>query len=130
MPLRSAHDGRQHVSTLLLLTPSTQSSTGVLPALGLLQHTVKVIPPDAARLVHAPPHDVILIDGRRELTQVRALTRMLHTVGTEAPVLLIVNEGGLSAVAADWGMDDVLLDTAGPGEVEARLRLSAGRGTP
>jgi len=30
-------------------------------------------------------------------------------------------------VTADWGIDDVMLDTAGPGEVEARLRLAMGR---
>jgi DNA-binding response OmpR family regulator len=33
----------------------------------------------------------------------------------------------MAAVAADWGSDDVLLDSAGPAEVEARLRLAAGR---
>ena len=29
-----------------------------------------------------------------------------------------------SAVKAEWGVDDVVLDTAGPAEVEARLRLA------
>ena len=38
-----------------------------------------------------------------------------------------MTEGGLAAVTADWGVDDVLLDTAGPAEVEARLRLAIGR---
>ena len=38
-----------------------------------------------------------------------------------------MTEGGLAAVTADWGIDDVLLDTAGPAEVEARLRLAMGR---
>ena len=33
------------------------------------------------------------------------------------------------ASRADWGVDDVLLDTAGPAEVEARLRLAVGRTT-
>ena len=28
---------------------------------------------------------------------------------------------------SDWGIDDVILDTAGPAEVEARLRLALGR---
>lgn len=41
--------------------------------------------------------------------------------------MLVVTEGGLAAVTADWGIDDVLLDTAGPAEVEARLRLAMGR---
>jgi DNA-binding response OmpR family regulator len=40
---------------------------------------------------------------------------------------VITTEGGLAAVNADWGVDDVLLETAGPAEVEARLRLSVGR---
>ena len=30
-------------------------------------------------------------------------------------------------VTSDWGIDDVVLDTAGPAEVEARLRLAIGR---
>jgi DNA-binding response OmpR family regulator len=43
------------------------------------------------------------------------------------PVLLVVTEGGLAVVAADWGMDDVLLDDAGPAEIDARLRVALGR---
>ena len=33
----------------------------------------------------------------------------------------------MAAVAADWGADDILLDTCGPAELDARLRLAAGR---
>jgi DNA-binding winged helix-turn-helix (wHTH) protein len=40
---------------------------------------------------------------------------------------VVVTEGGLAAVSADWGMDDVLLHTAGPAEVDARLRVGIGR---
>jgi len=39
----------------------------------------------------------------------------------------VVDEGGLVAVNAEWGVDDVLLPTAGPAEVDARLRLTLGR---
>ena len=39
---------------------------------------------------------------------------------------VLVNRG-LAVVAADWGMDDVLLHTCGPAELEARIRLSIGR---
>ena len=42
-------------------------------------------------------------------------------------MVLIVTEGGLAAVAVDWGFDDVVLTTAGPAEVEARLRLAIAR---
>jgi DNA-binding response OmpR family regulator len=43
------------------------------------------------------------------------------------PLLLIVTEGGLTAVSPEWGVDDVVLVTAGPAEVDARIRLAAGR---
>jgi DNA-binding response OmpR family regulator len=42
-------------------------------------------------------------------------------------LLLIITEGGLAAVQNDWGMDDILLDTAGPAEIEARLRINSSR---
>ena len=47
--------------------------------------------------------------------------------GSTTPLLAVVTEGGLAAVTHDWGVDDVVLDTAGPAEVEARLRLAIGR---
>jgi hypothetical protein len=43
------------------------------------------------------------------------------------PLMAVVSESGLVAVHADWGLDDVLLASAGPAEVEARLRLAVGR---
>lgn len=113
------------MSTLLLLTPGTQPSADILPALALLPHTVKVLPPEVGALVDAPPHDVVLVDGRSELTQVRTLTRMLRTTGVLTPLVLILTEGGLPVVQPDWGIDDIVLTTAGPAEVDARLRLGA-----
>jgi DNA-binding response OmpR family regulator len=115
------------VASLLLLTNALMPSTEVLPALGLLLHNVRVAPAEASALVDAPPADVLLVDGRRDLPSVRGLCRLLRTTGLDCPLVLITTEGGLAAVTADWGIDDVLLDTAGPAEVEARLRLAMGR---
>ena len=115
------------MSTLLLLTSALQSSVEVLPALGLLSHQVKILPAEGSALLEAPDSDLVLIDGRKELAHARDLCRLIRTTGSDQPVLLIVTEGGLSVVAVDWGMDDVLLVTAGPAEVEARLRLAIGR---
>jgi len=115
------------VSRLLLLTRSTQSSVEVLPALALLPHQVKVIPAEASALIDAPRADAVLVDGRHDLAQVRSLTRVIRTTGVECPLLLILTEGGLAVAASDWGMDDVILTTAGPAELEARLRLAIGR---
>ncbi|MFD1859338.1 DNA-binding response regulator [Aeromicrobium camelliae] len=115
------------MSHLLLLTKSTQSSVEVLPALALLPHHVKILPAEASALIDAPQADAVLVDGRHDLAQVRSLTRVLRTTGIECPLILILTEGGLAVAAADWGMDDVILVTAGPAELEARLRLGVGR---
>ncbi|MET0766856.1 MAG: response regulator transcription factor, partial [Aeromicrobium sp.] len=71
--------------------------------------------------------DAVLVDGRNDLAQVRSLTRVIRTTGVECPLILILTEGGLAVAASDWGMDDVILTTAGPAELEARLRLGIGR---
>jgi DNA-binding response OmpR family regulator len=115
------------MSTLLLLTSALQPSAEVLPALALMSHQVRILPAEGSALLDAPESDLVLVDGRQELAHARDLCRLIRTTGSDAPLLLIVTEGGLSVVAADWGMDDVLLCTAGPAEVEARLRLAIGR---
>ena len=115
------------MSRLLLMTASLGPSGDVLPALGLLAHHVRVLPAEASALLDAPPADALLVDGRRDLAHIRALTRLIRQTGVDCPVILITTEGGLAAVNAEWGIDDVLLDAAGPAEVEARLRLAIGR---
>ncbi|MBA2445421.1 MAG: response regulator transcription factor [Nocardioidaceae bacterium] len=115
------------MSHLLLLTDSSEASAEILPALGLLPHHVKIIPAEPTLLLEAPRCDAILVDGRHELVSVRSLCRLMRTTGVNVAVLLVVTEGGLAVVAADWGADDIVLTTAGPAEFEARLRLAQGR---
>ena len=111
---------------LLLLTNALAPSAEVLPALALLSHHVHILPAEPAALVDSPPADVLLVDARRELAAARSLCRMLRATGVSVPLLAILTEGGLAGLTAEWGVDDVLLDTAGPAEVEARLRLAIG----
>jgi DNA-binding response OmpR family regulator len=115
------------MSRLLLMTASLGPSGDVLPSLGLLAHHVRVLPAEAAALIDAPRSDALLVDGRRDLAHIRALTRLIRQTGVDCPVLLITTEGGLAAVNAEWGIDDVVLESAGPAELEARLRLAIGR---
>ena len=112
---------------LVLLTGAVQPTTEVLPALGLLPHSVTVLPLDAGRLVEHAPGDVILIDARRDLAGARSFTRVLAALDGNTPVLAVLTEGGLIALSADWTIDDVILDTAGPAELDARLRLAVDR---
>ena len=112
------------MAKLLLLTNSRNSSAEVLPSLSLLQHQVKILPAEVSVLLDAPSIDLLIIDGRRDLGAVKNLTRLLNTTGVGAPIILVTTEGGLAAIAADWAIDDVILDTAGPAEVDARIRLA------
>lgn len=115
------------MSRLLLMTTSLGPSGDVLPSLGLLAHHVRVLPAEASALLNAPRADALLVDGRRDLAHIRSLTRLIRQTGVDCPVLLITTEGGLAAVSAEWGIDDVILEAAGPAEIEARLRLAIGR---
>ena len=115
------------MSSVLLMTDAVEPSDHVLPALGLLSHQVRVLPAEAAALIDAPAGDLLLVDGRRDLPGARSLCRVLRATGSDLPVILIISEGGLAAVSPDWGVDDILLEAAGPGEVEARFRLALGR---
>jgi len=115
------------MARLLLLTNSTGASAEVLPALSLLQHSVKILPAVASVLVDIPEVDVLFIDARRDLSAAKSLTKLIKTTGVGCPILLISTEGGLSAMSADWGFDDVILDSAGPAEVDARIRVAIGK---
>ncbi|WP_172978338.1 response regulator transcription factor [Microbacterium sp. SYP-A9085] len=106
----------------------SSASDPALPSLELLAHRVRTIPADPAELVSAPPADLLVLDARTDLVAAKSLCRVLTATGLEAPLLLVVTEGGMAAVGADWGISDVLLTTAGPAETEARIRLAVGRG--
>ena len=100
------------MARLLLLTNALAPSAEVLPALGLLSHTVRILPAEATALVDSPDCDVVLVDARRELASARSLCRVLRTTGIGTPLLAVLTEGGLAGLTAEWGLDDVLLDTA------------------
>jgi DNA-binding response OmpR family regulator len=111
---------------ILLLTAATGTNS-VLPALDLLPHTLRTAPRDVRALLAGSSPDVVIVDARTELAEARATCRMLHATGLGVPLIAVVTESGLVALNADWGTDDVILETAGPAETEARLRLATGR---
>lgn len=110
-----------------LLVLSSTPHGAVLPALDLLNHHVRRIPAEPAALVSAPHADLVFVDAHSDLAGAKSLCRILATTGLGAPLILVVTEGGLAAVSIDWGVDDVILVTAGPAEVDARVRLAIGR---
>jgi DNA-binding response OmpR family regulator len=113
---------------ILLLTPLRAAEPAeVLPALDLLPHSVRIAPRDVRALVSSANPQAVLVDARSELAEARATCRLLQATGLGVPLLAVVTEAGLITLNADWGVDDVVLATAGPAEVEARLRLASGR---
>lgn len=115
------------MAQLLLLTNALAPSAEVLPALGLLSHHVRILPAEPTALIEAPPAEAVLVDARRELAMARSLCRVIRTTGLSVPLFAVLTEGGLAGLTPEWGIDDVFLDTAGPAEVEARLRLAIAR---
>src|SRR3954462_13176215 len=112
---------------LVLMTSARQATTEGLPALGLLGHQVRVVAPELSSLLDGDAGDVVLVDARHDLIQARTLCGLLSSTGVASSLVAVLSEGGLVALSADWGVDDILLDTAGPAEVDARLKWASSR---
>jgi len=115
------------MAKILILSNASGGSADLLPALALLQHEVRILPAEVSVLVDAPITDCIFIDARRDLPNTKAFTKLITATGVSTPIIVITTEGGLSAINADWGIADVILDTAGPAEVDARIRIVIGK---
>jgi DNA-binding response OmpR family regulator len=115
------------MAKILMLTNSLGASADVLPALGLLQHDVRILPAEVSVLIDAPIADCIFVDARRDLPNTKAFTKLITTTGVSTPIVVITTEGGLSAINSDWQIADVILDTAGPAEIDARIRIVIGK---
>lgn len=62
-----------------------------------------------------------IVDARHDLAAARGLCRLLGTTGASVPVVAVVESGGgLVAVSVDWGIDEILLPSTGPAEIDAR----------
>lgn len=113
------------MAQLLILTASADSE--VLPALHLLSHRFRVIAAEPASLVNAPSADLIFLDARRDLAAAKSLAKILHTTGLSTPLIVVVTEGGLAGISGEWGVSDIILESAGPAEIDARIRLTIAR---
>lgn len=100
-------------------TPAERS----LPVLALLPHEITGVAADTDALTESARADLVVLDGRRDLPGARMMARLFGSSGSTVPILLVLTESGLAALSADWGLSDVVLDTAGPAEFEARIRL-------
>lgn len=111
---------------VVLLTD--ESDAEVLPALTLLNFDLSVFKPSSTEILRAAEKSALLIlDARSNLSSVRTLSQNLKKLFPDVPLLLVVTEGGFTAVHSDWRADDMLLNSASPAEISARFRLAAER---
>jgi len=110
-----------------LLVLSAAADGDMLPALGLLSHRVRTIPAEPAALINAPTSDLIFLDARKDLAGAKSLAKILQTTGLTTPLIVVVTEGGLAGISPEWGADDIILESAGPAEIDARVRLNIAR---
>lgn len=115
------------MTNLILVTNARGNSIDILPALSLLNHQVKIMPAEPSALINAPICDAVLVDARKDLPAAKSLCRLIRTTGITDPLIAITTEGGLIAITSDWGIDEVILENAGPAEVDARIRLVISR---
>lgn len=116
---------------IVLLSDSAVEGSDVAPSLGLLTHGLTVLPLSAAAPVvssHSP--DVVMVDARDQLVAARNCAQLLKGTGLATPLMMVLTEGGLAAVSAQWMVNDIMLASAGPAELEARLRLLVTHSAP
>ncbi len=110
---------------MALLTPggSDGAVLRVLPALDLLPHRVRIEALDAGALLRGPEPEIVLVDAIADMVAARATLRIIQAMGSWNAVIGVFVEAGLSVVDDQWPLNDILLCTSGPAEVEARFRL-------
>lgn len=118
------------MAQVLLLSPTADDYAHILPGLSLLPHDTGQLPLEASQVLARPEPDLIVIDARQELSSARMCCRTLRAAGSRTPILVIMAEGGFIALDHQWGCDDVVLPTAGPAEIDARIRLLTSRTEP
>ncbi|WP_420174208.1 winged helix-turn-helix transcriptional regulator [Luteococcus sp. OSA5] len=94
---------------------------GLPAAFTLLDHTVTEVPEGQWQVPATA--DVVLVDARTDLAGARETCQHLQAHDCHPPVLLLVDAQALGIIGQGWGITDFVVDTALPGEVEARIRL-------
>ena len=68
--------------------------------------------------------DVIAADACRDLSVAPTIAEVVAKKRITAPVIVVLSESGLATASTKWNVADIVLTTAGPAEVDARLRVA------
>lgn len=114
----------QAATSTLPTAAAAMSTDGNPAALRFLPHTVHHSSLDGATLLRAPACDVVIFDATYDLAKTGTVVGYLRTLAITAPVIIVLSDSGLAAANAEWGAADIILATAGPAEIDARLKLA------
>jgi DNA-binding response OmpR family regulator len=112
------------VTDVLLLSDTDENPDLILPALALLRPTIRVSACATSTGYALDRAHIVMVDGRGDLVTARRVCRALRSDAFSHALVAVVTEGGMAGVGGDWRLDDVLVTTATPAEVEMRLRLA------
>lgn len=108
---------------IALLTNAT-SVAEVLPPLALLPHETVILPPDATSSRQLDDVELAVIDVTgSDLLGARELCRTVAAAHPDMPVAVAIAETSLIALDSSWAVDEFLLASATPVEIDARFRL-------
>jgi DNA-binding response OmpR family regulator len=108
----------------LLVLTSSRFAPEVLPALELLPHSSRAIPPTVADYLAQPRCDAVLVDGRVQPFFACELTAQLLATGRPEPVIGVISAEVAWDLSSHCAVVQLVMCDAGPAEVEARLRLA------
>jgi DNA-binding response OmpR family regulator len=115
------------LAELACLTGRSGGAAETLPAVELLAHSISDLPLHADSVAAVTDYELLLVDATRDLAAAQGVCRALRAADHEAAILVVMPEAGLAGLQPDWGASDFVLATAGPAEVETRIRLLAHR---
>ena len=96
----------------------------VLPHLALLPHETVILPPDATSSRQLDDVELAVIDVTgSDLLGARELCRTVAAAHPDMPVAVAIAETSLIALDSSWAVDEFLLASATPVEIDARFRL-------
>ena len=108
---------------IALLTNATRVAE-VLPPLALLPHETVILPPDATSSRQLDDVELAVIDVTgSDLLGARELCRTVAAAHPDMPVAVAIAETSLIALDSSWAVDEFLLASATPVEIDARFRL-------
>ncbi|WP_350269679.1 winged-helix domain-containing protein [Brevibacterium sp. CBA3109] len=112
---------------ILHICPAPRLDSPLAPAcLQYLGHQVERLSLDQLRRAETDSvtADIVVADACLDLSLAPAIAEVVAQLCLAAPIIVVLSEGGLATTSAKWNVSDIVLTTAGPAEVEARLRLA------